>query len=252
MRLIFIRHAEPDYEHNSLTEKGFREAEILSHRISEWNQDNIDHIYTSPLERARLTAKPSLEKMGRTSADLEWMQEFTYPITDPTTGRWGVPWDFMPQFWTEQPLLSDRDNFWKHPVFQSNRDYAAAVRNTRNGIDRLLAGYGYHRSDKGNYYLTEDEKIAGDDDRTVLIFAHLGANCEAIGYLIGISPLVLQQTFYLAPTSITVLNAEKRQPGIAMFRVQVMGDVSHLVREGEPVSEMGSFATIMQEQPYHP
>ncbi len=33
MRLIFIRHAEPDYEHNTLTKKGFREAEILSNRV---------------------------------------------------------------------------------------------------------------------------------------------------------------------------------------------------------------------------
>ena len=28
MRLIFIRHAEPDYEHDSLTEKGWREAKL--------------------------------------------------------------------------------------------------------------------------------------------------------------------------------------------------------------------------------
>ena len=32
MRLIFIRHAEPDYQHNCLTEKGCREAEILCGR----------------------------------------------------------------------------------------------------------------------------------------------------------------------------------------------------------------------------
>lgn len=36
MRLIFIRHAEPDYEHDSLTEKGWREAKLLAVRTKSW------------------------------------------------------------------------------------------------------------------------------------------------------------------------------------------------------------------------
>ena len=29
MKLLLVRHAEPDYEHDSLTEKGWREAGFL-------------------------------------------------------------------------------------------------------------------------------------------------------------------------------------------------------------------------------
>ena len=54
MRLIFIRHAEPDYEHNCLTEKGLREAEILSRRTASWT--GIREVYVSPLLRAKMTA----------------------------------------------------------------------------------------------------------------------------------------------------------------------------------------------------
>ena len=32
MRLIFIRHGDPDYVHDTLTEKGKREAELLAQR----------------------------------------------------------------------------------------------------------------------------------------------------------------------------------------------------------------------------
>ena len=32
MKIIFIRHGEPNYEIDSLTEKGWREAELLSKR----------------------------------------------------------------------------------------------------------------------------------------------------------------------------------------------------------------------------
>ncbi len=34
MKLIFIRHGEPDYSIDSLTEKGWREAELLSKKLS--------------------------------------------------------------------------------------------------------------------------------------------------------------------------------------------------------------------------
>ena len=34
MKLIIIRHGDPDYEHDTLTPKGVREAKLLSERIS--------------------------------------------------------------------------------------------------------------------------------------------------------------------------------------------------------------------------
>ena len=36
MRIIFIRHGDPDYEKDSLTEKGWREAALLAERVSRW------------------------------------------------------------------------------------------------------------------------------------------------------------------------------------------------------------------------
>ena len=52
MRLLFIRHGDPDYENDALTETGKFEAEALAKHISEWN---IDEVYLSPLGRARDT-----------------------------------------------------------------------------------------------------------------------------------------------------------------------------------------------------
>ncbi len=247
MRIIFIRHAEPDYEHHTLTERGFHEARLLADRIPHWK---VDRFYVSPLERAKLTAEPSLRAMGRTAEVVDWMQEFSYPVVDPVTNQKKVPWDFMPQYWTKETLLYDKDNFYRHPLLQTNPDYEAAVKNLRSGLDSILAEYGYHR--KNGYYEAEEEKTRGDDDLTLVFFAHLGANLEAVGYLLGISPVVLQQSIYLAPTSLCILNTEKRQcgsipnkiPAIAMFRAQVLGDVGHLLKDGQSISESGSFARV--------
>ena len=51
MRLIFIRHGDPDYTHDNLTEKGKREVELLTRRVCSWK--NITQIYQSPLGRAK-------------------------------------------------------------------------------------------------------------------------------------------------------------------------------------------------------
>ena len=58
MRLIFIRHADPDYTIDSLTEKGWKEAELLSRRLSSMD---IKAFYCSPLGRARDTASLTLQ-----------------------------------------------------------------------------------------------------------------------------------------------------------------------------------------------
>lgn len=59
MRIIFVRHAEPDYANDTLTEKGWREAALLAERVSGWD---VMDFYVSPLGRARDTASLSLKR----------------------------------------------------------------------------------------------------------------------------------------------------------------------------------------------
>ena len=73
MNLIFIRHAEPDYTIDSLTEKGFREAEMLANRTKDWK---VDEVYVSPMGRAQDTASFSLKNWDITPVTYDWLQEF--------------------------------------------------------------------------------------------------------------------------------------------------------------------------------
>ena len=41
MRILIIRHGDPDYSIDSLTEKGFREVELLAKRLSKLNISDI-------------------------------------------------------------------------------------------------------------------------------------------------------------------------------------------------------------------
>ena len=39
MRLIFIRHGDPNYQLDTLTERGWKEAEALFERVKKWKVD---------------------------------------------------------------------------------------------------------------------------------------------------------------------------------------------------------------------
>ena len=109
MRMIFIRHGDPDYEHDDLTEKGKREAEALSERVKSWQ---VKDFYCSPMGRAKATAKPTMEKMGRNYTVLDWAQEFFHLVDDGKGGK-RIPWDFYPHEWVEE-----ENNFVKNEWVQ--------------------------------------------------------------------------------------------------------------------------------------
>ena len=53
MRLLFIRHGDPDYVHDTLTEKGHREAALLAERAEALQ---LGKCFVSPLGRSQVTA----------------------------------------------------------------------------------------------------------------------------------------------------------------------------------------------------
>ena len=55
MRILLIRHGDPDYVNDTLTEKGRREAALLAKRAVSMN---MGECYKSPLGRAKDTATP--------------------------------------------------------------------------------------------------------------------------------------------------------------------------------------------------
>ena len=59
MRILFIRHGDPDYVNDTLTEKGHREAALLAERAEDLN---LGRCFVSPLGRARDTAAYCLKK----------------------------------------------------------------------------------------------------------------------------------------------------------------------------------------------
>lgn len=259
MKLIFVRHGDPDYKNDSLTEKGFREAEILANRISKWT---VTDFYMSPLGRARATASCTLKKMNRTAKVLDWTQEFYYPIDDPVTGRHGVPWDLVPSSWCNDILMFSGDGWVQSDIMCKNPDIEHKYYEVCQNLDNFLRGYGYVR--EGNYYrmpgkeevfitsttspdnLEHIKSPVYREEPVIVIFCHLGAICIMLSHLLNIPFPLLVHGFFLPTSSLTILSTEERWSNEAYFRVQAMGDVHHLLEAGEPVSNAGFFASSFQ------
>ena len=222
MKILIIRHADPDYSIDSLTKKGWREAEFLSEKLVKMD---ISAFYTSTLGRAKDTASCTLKKLGREPDDVfEWLKEFPPVIMRPDCGR-AIAWDWLPAHWTIEDRFYDKNQWGDVDVMREGKvreEYDRVVKE----FDLLIAKHGYVR--EGNYYKAEKP-----NDKTIAIFCHFGSGCVLLSHLLGVSPMVLWHGFCAAPSSVTTLTTEERREGIASFRMNSYGDVSHLYAKGE-------------------
>ena len=235
MRLLFIRHGDPDYAVDGLTPTGQREAELLADRIAPME---ITEYFVSPLGRALATARPTLDKAGRTAKECPWLREFSIGIHRPD--REGelshVPWDWLPQDWSRYPILLDREHWHEHPLFMEV-DLKSEYDRVIAGFEQVLAGYGYVRD--GLCYRVERP---GTD--TLAFFCHFGVTCVLMSRLMNVSPMVLWHGLAMAPTSVTTIYTEERRPGIAAFRAASVGDVSYLYIRGQAPSFSARFCEV--------
>ena len=118
MRLLIVRHGDPDYSIDSLTEKGWKEAEYLSERLSKLD---VKDFYVSPLGRAKDTASFTLKKMNRTAVECDWLREFDVLIDRPdVTDRQKRLWDWLPQDWTQDERFYQYDHWYENERLQQS------------------------------------------------------------------------------------------------------------------------------------
>jgi probable phosphoglycerate mutase len=230
MRLIIIRHGDPDYANDNLTEKGKREAECLVDRIAKLD---VKAFYCSPLGRAIATAEPTLKALGRDAEILPWLREFPAHIIDPETGRKRGAWDLKPITLAQNPDLFDREKWLKTDLMQTG-NVEEIYHEVCKGLDELLAKHGYVHD--GYVY-----KVEHENEDTIVLFCHFGLESVLLSHILNVSPVVIWQGFVALPTGVTILNTEEREQGIAYFRCSRFGDLSHLDIKGEPESFAARF-----------
>ena len=241
MEIVFIRHGDPNYELDALTEKGILEAKALIPRIE---KINADYYYVSPLGRARQTAQIAMERIDKEAKVLDWLREFpavVKHICEPDPGP--QCWDWMPSDWAKEPSFYDIDHFYDHPVMKKGH-VKEIYEDVINHVDALLKKHGYAKNGK-----TFDVLKANHD--TLCFFCHFGIECVLLSYLINVSPMILWHGFVASTSSVTIVNTEERQKGIASFRISHFGDTSHLDASGLEPSFSARFCECYSDDTRH-
>ena len=243
MKLIFVRHGDPDYSIDSLTPRGVIEAEALAERMEKIPSDGD---FVSPLGRARKTAEIALRGTGRTPEVKQWLREFNYPVKRPRQGDdpdGDCVWDWYPADLVTRPGIYSKDNWMHEPELEAVGIPEAYERVCR-GLDELLAEHGYTRD--GLLY-----RAVRPNHETLVFYCHFGLECVLISHLINVSPMVLWHGFAAAPSSVTTLYTEERREGIACFRASAFGDISHLYAAGEEPAFQARFCECFTDDTRH-
>lgn len=241
MKILIVRHGDPDYSIDGLTEKGKREAELLSHRLI---KEDIKKMYVSPLGRARLTAAPTEKKLGISAEVLPWLREFdSVGVKLPYLEDESIAWDIYPEY------INGLENIY-HPTLWlteehiKNSGIPELYKNVTEELDKLLEAHGYVR--EGYNY-----RALKPSHDTIVFVCHFGLTAVLLSHLMNASPYSFWQHLCTPPTAVTTLYTEERVEGVAQFRAASIGDVSHLYAADEPPAFAGRFCECFTDDTRH-
>ena len=234
MQLYLIRHAEPHYPTDSLTDAGKLEAAALAVRMA--REIRPDTLYASPMGPARATMRPTEEALSMSGTILPWAAELSLWSQE---GPWGLPlahWDIAGHWIREDPNLAAHDTWYLRPPFDE-----PAVRLDFDRVcaasDGFLAGLGYER--RGGRYA-----CVAPHRRKIAVFCHGGLGLMWLAHLLEIPLTLMWCGFWLPPSSVTTILFDERDRAWAVPRCIGLGDISHLYAASLPRSNMGLKANI--------
>ena len=219
MRLILVRHAEPNYELDCLTELGHKQAKIAAQRLI---NEGIEEIYSSPMGRARQTAQAFSDASGIKKIEiLDFMHEIRYgPENDLYNEEWS-PWAASDKMISKGQVLCT-ENWREIPVFIGNTA-TIDVDNVMKNADTLLEKWGYKR--EGLYYRNIR---SNDDQHTIALFSHGGSSTALLSRIFNIPFPYLCATLHIPHTGITILRFDRTPGKLAVPVIELACDGRHI------------------------
>ena len=218
MRIIFVRHGEPDYQKDCLTETGHKQAELVAKRLVD---ENISEIWASPLGRARETAEHTSKLLGLPVKELDFMKEIYWAMGDGPLYMDGHPWTLVDEMAMKGFDLNSPD--WRETEFFKENRVKECVDVIDIGVDKWLEELGYVR--KGSFY---EHTIEEKEHRTIALFSHGGSSSVAMGHILNLSFPYMCGLLHIDFTGVTVLRFGRKKGNIPMPCLELANDVHHL------------------------
>lgn len=217
MKIYFVRHGHPDYNTDSLTELGKKQAQAAAERLK--NCD-IERIFASSKGRAIQTAEYTADKLGLEVIQCDFIREIGWGSIDgePMYGN-GQPWAISERYVSEGKGIANKD--WQTADLFNNNVVVSSYQTVADGIDSWLSELGYKR--EGDYYRVA-ENIPYE---TVTMFSHAGSSTAALSHMFNIPFPQLCGIIDIACTSITVVELSNERGALVSPRFRLLNDAKH-------------------------
>jgi len=228
MNIYIVRHGNPDYCRDCLTELGHKQAAAVAEELMSYE---IDDVYSSPYGRAQETAAHFATLAGKDVTIEPWAHEVEHYGEN---GRGGVTMAVQmdPAFLRSPEIEAMEGDSWAdHPAFRGRDGVLEMVGKVGRGMDALLEKYGYIR--EGNRYRVEN----GGSDKNIALFCHAGMFLILAGHLLGMHPLNAWHSFFMFQTGISWVNlTDGGTTGYTVPRFYYINKTDHLTRNGLPLT----------------
>lgn len=225
MLLFYVRHGDPIYDPDSLTELGQRQAEAL---VSRMRICDPQRIFASSSNRAIMTARPTAEALCKDIEILDWCNEsYSAKALFYTGSNGSRDWIFRhpesrPVLVSDEVRVLDRE-WYKHGFFDKMPWLSDEMARMRRETDSFMLSLGYRH--EGNGYIAERP----NDDR-IALFAHQGFGLEFLSTLLDIPYPMFSTHFDMGHSSVTVI--ELKGNGFVVPKVLQLANDSHLLYSG--------------------
>lgn len=232
MIFYYVRHGEPIYDPDSLTEQGHKQAEALAKRFA---LTGLDEIYASTSMRARMTAEPTCKALGKEMVLLDWANEghafhdFSVDIGDGQR-RWCFHSDECKKKLCSAEVRALGQNWHKHPCFAGER-FSEGVARIDVETDAFFKGLGFEHDRQNACYRPLRTAAEGQDEKRVALFAHEGFGKAFLSSLMDLPYPYVATRCELSHSSVTVFHFDERADAAPPKLLQWAND-SHLYKEG--------------------
>lgn len=228
MLLYYVRHGEPIYNPDSLTENGKEQAVALSRRLA---RHGLDEIYASTSNRARQTAQPTAEALGREVTLLDFANEghAWRALSFEENGRrlWPFQSHATRKRFSEPDVTAAGLDWYKLPDLAWCEE---GVTRIAREADAFLSSLGYeHIVGTGSYRVREK------NERRVALFAHQGFGMVFLSHLLDIPYPAFCVRFDLLHSGLTVIRFHE-EDGLAFPKVLTLSNDAHLYEGDVPLS----------------
>lgn len=221
MKIIFIRHGNPNYKLDCLTELGHKQAETAAAELCKMG---IQRIYSSPNGRAIETAQHTAEKISLEVNICEFIREINWAPKNPELPYSdGNPWERAFKYLSLGRSLSD--NNWKESELFKDTFTPESFDALAAGLDEWLSSIGIKR--EGYYYRIDNPKYD-----TVAVFCHGGSFAATIAHMFNMPLPLTLLTIPFDQTGISVVEFKRNGDNLIAPRLCMAGNVKHLEEQG--------------------